>query len=107
MKSNYAQQIKRVVSALKLSKPKKIIVFGSVSHGAIHAESDIDICVITPTNDLLSTKRKLRDLMWNHDIRFDPEIDLHIYPPHTYQDYLARHDPFVEEIEKGKVYYEA
>src|SRR3989338_7007523 len=106
MKNNYAQQIKRVVSTLKLSKPEKIIVFGSAAHGTIHAESDIDICVITPTNNLLSTKRELRDLMWKHNIRFNPEIDLHVYPPHMYRDYLTRHDPFVEEIEKGKVYYE-
>lgn len=105
-KQLYQQKINKLVDGFKKKKPEKIILFGSLADGDIHVDSDIDICVITKTDDRLKTKRELRDIIWQKNIGFEPEIDIHVYSPEIYYDWLRRNDPFIEEIEKGKVLYE-
>ncbi len=102
----YQQKIRRIVEEFKKIKPEKIILFGSTTKGVMKEDADIDICVIKKTKDRLKTRLELSDILWEKEIGFDPEIDLHIYPPEIYYDWLKRHDPFIEEIEKGKVLYE-
>lgn len=87
-------------------RPRKIIVFGSAARGDLQEGSDIDICIIKETSDRLKTKRQLRRLLWKHNVGFEPKIDLHVYPQKVYEEWHARNDPFIEEIEKGQVLYE-
>lgn len=102
----YKKKVDRLVGVIKKLDPEKIILYGSVARDRIHPDSDIDLCVIKKTNDRFGVKRKISDLIWEHNIGFDPEIDIHVYPPSVYYDWLKRNDPFIEEIEKGKVLYE-
>lgn len=106
LEKNYQQKTRKVVEVLKKLKPEKIILFGSAASGKIHPNSDIDICVIKKTRDRLKIEKKISDLMWQYNIGFEPEPDFHVYPPEIYYDWLARNDPFIEEIEKGQVLYE-
>lgn len=103
----YQQKTKELVEILKKIKPEKVILFGSVAMGKITKDSDIDLCVIKKTKDRLKIKRKISNLMWRYKIGFEPEAQFHIYPPEIYYDWLVRGDPFIEEIEKGKVIYES
>lgn len=105
-KNLYQQKIRKIVKEFKKVKPEKIILFGSTTKGAIKRDADIDICVIKKTSDRIKTRLELSDILWEKEIGFEPEIDLHVYPPEIYYDWLKRHDPFIEEIEKGKVLYE-
>lgn len=102
----YKKRVDQLVKIIKKLDPEKIILYGSVAFDKIHPESDIDLCVIKKTNDRTRVRRKISDLMWKHDIGFDPEVDIHVYPPSIYYDWLERNDPFIEEIENGKVLYE-
>ena len=107
LKSIYEKKINQLVKILKKLKPEKIILFGSVAQGKIHPDSDIDLCVIKKTKDRLLVKRRISELMWRYNIGFEPEPDFHVYPPEVYYDWLARGDPFIEEIEKGRTVYES
>ena len=102
----YRLKIRQIVSAFREIKPKRIVLFGSTAKKTIHADSDIDVCVITETDNSLKTKRELQTKLWEHRVGFTPEIDIHVFPPKIYTDYKQRKDPFVEEIEKGIVLYE-
>jgi predicted nucleotidyltransferase len=102
----YNKKIKRIVDLFKIMRPEKIILFGSAASGKIHKNSDIDICVTIDTDDQLKTTRQLRELIWKHKIGFEPEIDIHVYPPYVYEDYFKRDDPFITEVAKGKVLYD-
>jgi len=102
----YGKEIKKIVSVLKKLNPQKTILFGSVAQGKIHRDSDIDICVIKETKDKWRIKDKIWDLFWDADFDWEIEPDVKIYSPSVYNDWLLRNDPFIEEIEKGKVLYE-
>jgi len=91
---------------IKKYKPEKIILFGSVAKGKIHPNSDIDICVIKKTRDKWKVKKKISTLLWNSNFDWTIEPNIKIYPPSIYYDWLKRNDPFIEEVEKGKVLYE-
>lgn len=106
LKRTYKKKIDQLVEVIKELDPEKIILYGSVARNEIHSDSDIDLCVIKKTNDRLKVKREISDLIWEHNIGFDPEIDINVYSPSVYYDWLERNDPFIEEIEKGKVLYE-
>lgn len=102
----YKKKINQLVEVLKELDPERIILYGSVASGKIYPDSDIDLCVIKKTDDQLKVKKRISDLIWEHNIGFEPEVDIHVYPPKIYYDWLKRNDPFIEEIEKGKVLYE-
>jgi len=105
-KGLYQQKIQKLVEEFKKIRPEKIILFGSAAKGKISRDSDIDICVIKKTRDRSKVKLQLSNLIWERKIGFEPEIDIHVYPPEIYDDWLKRNDPFIEEIEKGRVLYE-
>jgi len=105
-RKTYLQKIQKITSEFKKINPEKIILFGSAAFGKITADSDIDICVIKKTKDRLKLKLQLSEIMWRKNIGFEPELDVHVYTPQIYYDWLKRQDPFITEIEKGKVLYE-
>lgn len=105
LKKIYDREVKEIVSALKLYNPQKIILFGSLASGKFHKDSDIDICLIKK-GDRLRIKREIWDLLRKANYDWELEPDVHVYDPAIYADWLRRGDPFIEEIEKGKVCYE-
>lgn len=105
LKNLYNQETSKIVSVLKKLNPQKIILFGSAAHGKIHPNSDIDICLVK-NGDRLKIKRNIWGLLRKANYDWELEPDIHVYDPVVYADWLKRGDPFIEEIEKGKVYYE-
>jgi predicted nucleotidyltransferase len=57
-----------------ISQPRKIILFGSYVHGNIHADSDLDVLVVTkqpvenPRKESIRIRRELRGIMMPMDI---------------------------------------
>ena len=105
LKKFYEKELQKIVASLKTYNPEKIILFGSAATGRLHLESDIDICFIKKNIEPLKTKRALRKLLWQKGYTWEKEPDIHVYETKVYQDWLARGDPFITEIEKGKVIY--
>lgn len=102
----FQKKINQLVKLLLKINPERIILFGSLATGRAERDSDIDLCIIKKTNDPWKIKDKISDLMWSRKVGFDPEPDFHVYSPKIYYDWLEREDPFLAEIEKGKVLYE-
>src|SRR5262249_1927324 len=84
-------------------RPEKIILFGSYAYGTPHNESDVDLMVIMPANDVVAQAIRICTAF---DRVFS--LDLHVRTPKQIERGLKDDNWFLREvIEKGKVLYEA
>lgn len=102
--NSYQKHIQQILEVIKDINPERVILFGSVAVGRFKEDSDLDICVIKK-GDKLKIKRSISRKLWEGDYDWEVEPDIHVYDPIVYQDWLSRGDPFLTEIEKGKVLY--
>lgn len=83
---------------LEKFKPIDIILFGSFAKGLVRKHSDIDICVITYTDN----KRELvRDILLEVDCDFD--LDVVVYTPEQWQRYQDDKAMFANVIKRTGV----
>src|SRR6266851_3809433 len=83
-------------------QPEKIILFGSYAYGEPHADSDVDILVVTPARNQIDQAVRI-------DRVIDPlfPLDLIVCTPKNLAWRLKAGDSFLREImTKGKVLYE-
>src|SRR5439155_7553229 len=83
-------------------QPEKIILFGSHAYGEPHADSDVDILVVTPARNEIDQAVRI-------DRAIDPlfPLDLIVCTPRNMAWRLKEGDSFLREImTKGKVLYE-
>ena len=104
MKTFYQNRLEKVLRIIKKLNPEKIILFGSAISGKIKKDSDIDLCVIAK-GDRFEIKKEIWEGLWKSNYDWEIEPDLHVFDPKTYKKWLLGGDPFLEEIEKGKVIY--
>lgn len=79
-------------------RPVDIILFGSHAKGLARRQSDIDICVITETEN----KRKLvQDILL--EIDYDVNLDVVVYTPTQWQQYKDDKAMFAHIINKTGV----
>ena len=105
-KSRFDEEIGNVVEQLvRLYKPLKVILFGSLALGQIHESSDIDLFIIK--NDVPETGvDRIRQL--DRLIKYHLATDFIVYKPDEIDRRLKMGDPFIKNIlDKGKVLYEA
>jgi predicted nucleotidyltransferase len=98
------------VEILKEANSVRIIRFGSAAWGTLNEHSDLDLCVVVERTDerqIRDIRRDLNRLLWEQYEPGDVEIQLHVYYQDTFEDYLRREDPFLHEVVKGDVVYEA
>jgi HEPN domain-containing protein/predicted nucleotidyltransferase len=110
LKTKYDQATRQAVEVLKKANPVKIIRFGSAAWGTLHADSDLDLCVVIERvgeRPIRDVRRDLNRLLWAQYRSGDVEIELHVYYRDTFEDYLRREDPFLHQVVKGEVVYEA
>ena len=110
LQTKYDEATRRAVEILKESNPVRIIRFGSAAWGPLHEDSDLDLCVVVERTDASHIRdiwRELSRLLWNQYRPGDVEIQLHVYHRDTFEDYLRREDPFLHEVVKGEVVFEA
>lgn len=103
------REVRKIVSILKRSNPRRIILFGSLASGMAHGDSDIDLCVLVDSyggRPSVRTKQDMFRLLAAQHYDFPVDIDVRVYELAEYQDKLARGDPFISDIEAGKVLYE-
>ena len=99
------EKIEELVAILRGIDPEKIILFGSAAAGRAYKDSDLDLCLIKE-GDRLKVKREIWGLLRRANYDWAVEPDIHVYEPLVYTDWLERGDPFIAEIEKGRVLYE-
>jgi predicted nucleotidyltransferase len=105
----YDQETRKVVEILKQADPARIIRFGSAAQAQLHPESDLDLCVVMDDGHDLPPFRlaqRLYRLLSSNGYRHVVPVELHVFHRRTFEDWLTRDDPFIQEIVKGEVVYE-
>ena len=105
-KYKFHKEIRNIVKQLlRVYKPEKIILFGSIANGKIRECSDIDLFIVK--NDVpdfgVDRIRQLDTL-----IKYTLATDFIVYKPEEVKDRLKLGDPFIKDIFKdGQVLYDA
>jgi len=104
-KSRFDEEIDNIVEQLvRLYKPDKVILFGSLAQGQIHQDSDIDLFIIKSDVPEMGVDR-IRQL--DGLIKYRLATDFIVYKPDELDRRLQMGDPFVKNIlDNGKVLYE-
>ncbi len=105
-KDQFDKEIQNIVNQLvRLYKPEKIILFGSLAKGRIEQGTDIDLFIIKSDVPELGVDR-IRQL--DALIKYRLATDFIVYKPQELEQRLKLGDPFVKTILKeGKVLYDA
>lgn len=105
-KNQFDKEIQSIVKQLiRLYKPEKIILFGSLARGRIKQGTDIDLFIIKSDVPEFGVDR-IRQLDTLIKYRF--ATDFIVYRPAELEQRLKLGDPFVKSIlEEGKVLYDA
>jgi predicted nucleotidyltransferase len=105
-KDQFDIEVQNILEQLvRLYKPEKVILFGSLAEGRIHDGTDIDLFIIKSDVPELGVER-IRQL--DGLIKYRLATDFIVYRPEEVRQRLKLGDPFVKSIlDKGKVLYEA
>lgn len=105
-KDQFDKEIQNIVNQLvRLYKPEKIILFGSLAKDQIEQGTDIDLFIIKSDVPKLGVDR-IRQL--DALIKYRLATDFIVYKPQELEQRLKLGDPFVKTILKeGKVLYDA
>ena len=104
-KDRFNKEIQDVVEQLvRLYKPEKIILFGSLAGDKIRAGTDIDLFIIKKDIPDLGVDRiRQLDALINYRLA----TDFIVYKPEEVEKRIKLGDPFIESIFKeGKVLYD-
>jgi predicted nucleotidyltransferase len=102
-----------IVERLKKISPYKIILFGSYAYGEPDVDSDIDLLVVTNSDDFPQNYRENSDLYLEvsrviRDIRAQAPIELIVQTKPMHSKFIELGSMFSKEIlQKGLVLYEA
>jgi uncharacterized protein len=104
-KSQFNEEIDNIMEQLiRLYKPNKVILFGSLAEGQIRPDSDIDLFIIKDDVPEIGVDR-IRQL--DRLIKYRLATDFIVYRPDELDRRLQMGDPFVKNIlDKGIVLYE-
>jgi predicted nucleotidyltransferase len=105
-KIQFDKEVKNILDQLiRLYKPEKVILFGSLAEGQINEGTDIDLFIVKSDIPELGVDR-IREL--DSLIKYNLATDFIVYKPQELEQRLKLGDPFVKNILKeGKVFYEA
>ena len=105
-KDRFNKEIRSVVDQLiRVYKPEKIILFGSLAKGMVKEGTDIDIFIIKKDAPDLGVDR-IRQL--DSLIKYKVATDFIVYKPEEVRERLRLGDPFIKSIfEEGEVLYDA
>ena len=105
-KARFDKEVENILKQLiRLYKPQKVVLFGSLAKGEINEGTDIDLFIIKSDVPELGVER-IRQL--DALIHYRLATDFVVYRPQEVDQRLKLGDPFVKSIlEEGKVLYEA
>jgi len=105
-KDEFDQEVQSIVrQLLRLYKPQKVVLFGSLVRGEIKPGTDIDLFIVKSGVPQLGVDR-IREL--DALVRYRLATDFVVYTPEEVEQRLSLGDPFVKSIlEEGRVLYDA
>lgn len=105
-RDRYDKEIQNIVEQLiRIYKPQKIILFGSLIKGKMKEGTDIDFFIIKKDAPHLGVDR-IRQL--DALIKYRIATDFIVYKPEEVKERLKLGDPFIKSIfEEGEVLYDA
>lgn len=105
-KEQFDKEIQNIISQLiRLYKPEKVILFGSLAKGQLRQTTDIDLFIIKSDVPELGVDR-IRQL--DALIKYRLATNFIVYKPEEVEQRLKLGDPFIKSIlEEGKVLYGA
>lgn len=102
----YEERLAQLTPILKTLAPERIYVYGSRIYGNSKTDSDIDVLVVVhPDADTIQLKRQLALSLYNARYPFDIEPDVHVVPRDIFDDRIAKGDPFLTNVIKGRLLY--
>ncbi len=104
-KAQLEQELKRATEVLvREYQPQRMILFGSLAHGAVHEWSDIDLAIVKETPSRFIDR--IGDVL--HLVHPRVAFNVIVYTPKEVTQMKAQnHDFWVDEIVgKGKVLYD-
>ena len=105
-KDRFNKEVQNIVEQLiRIYKPEKVILFGSLVSGKMRGGTDIDLFIIKKDvpNFGVDRIRQLDTL-----IKYRLATDFVVYKPEEVKERLRLGDPFIKSIlEKGEVIYDA
>jgi predicted nucleotidyltransferase len=105
-KDEFDHEVQSIVrQLLRLYRPQKIVLFGSLVTGEIGPGTDIDLFIVKSDVPELGVDR-IREL--DALVRYKLATDFVVYTPQEVKQRLSLGDPFVKTIlEEGRVLYDA
>lgn len=98
------KEIRNITDAIvKNYQPEKIILFGSGARGKYDKNSDLDFFIVK------NTEKKWVDRLsevYGYIRNRTLPVDIIVYTPEQARNRLAINDPFMEEMNSGKILYE-
>ena len=106
MKSKIPSEIDDIVSIIKTTNPQKIFLFGSHATGEGDKDSDIDLIIVSSSDDSpLERRLKLRRLLKKYDRLLG--IDLLVYTPDEFNMLKVEPSSFVfSSLKNGVTLYD-
>jgi len=105
-KDRFSKEVQNIVEQLiRIYKPEKVILFGSLVKGKVNEGTDIDLFIIKKDVPDLGIDR-IRQL--DALIKYRLATDFIVYKPEEAEERLRFGDPFIKSIfEEGEVLYDA
>ena len=105
-KDRFSKEVQNIVEQLiRIYKPEKVILFGSLVKGKVKEGTDIDFFIIKEDAPDLGVDR-IRQL--DALIKYRLATDFIVYKPEEVKERLRLGDPFIKSIfEEGEVLYDA
>lgn len=101
-----------IVERLKQIHPYKIILFGSYAYGEVNADSDIDLLVVTYSEEFPKNYKEKSELYLKvsrviREIRKQVSIDLIVHTKSMHRKFIELGSMFSKEVsQRGLVLYE-
>ncbi|GIV80160.1 MAG: hypothetical protein KatS3mg050_4554 [Litorilinea sp.] len=108
-----ARYLPEIVARLRQMDPARIILFGSQASDEADQDSDLDLIVVTNSEEMPSTYRERQDIYLQvarllRDIRREISIDLIVHTRPMHARFIAMDSAFSREVQqKGVVLYES
>jgi predicted nucleotidyltransferase len=103
---DYKKELDEIISIIKKTNPEKIFLFGSTVSGQSDEYSDIDLIIVTPSDERpLDRRMELRRMLIEYDRRIG--LDLLVYTPDEFNMLAKEPSSFIfSAIKQGVKLYD-
>ena len=104
---------KKIIEKIKKENPQKVILFGSYASDKYHADSDIDLYIVTNDRFLPRSFKEKMDVKMRFSrlldsVRKDFPMDIIVHTLPMHEKFIQLNSMFSREImQNGKLIYEA